>query len=273
MHAIDIHGHYGTYDRGAAQLSDRMMSGEVEDVRRRARAAGIMLTVVSPLRALFPYGGDVLAANEETLTACSEFDDLCFWAVLDPQIRQTYSQVEIMLRHPRCCGIKIHPRDHGYEIREHGAAIFEFANAQAALILSHSGDLGSYPEDFVAFANHYPGVPLIMAHVGNSDNGHMSRQVYAIKRARAGNLYTDTSSIRSMSSGLIEWAVGEIGSDHILFGTDTPLYFTAAQKARIEFAEIDDTAKRAILFGNAARLLQSKIPEIVAISKSLGFTT
>ena len=190
--------------------------------------------------------------------------DLGFWAVLDPRLPATFEQVERMLPHPRCCGIKIHPRDHAYEIRDHGTAIFEFANAYRALVLTHSGDPGSYPEDFVAFANAYPDMNLILAHLGNSDNGHMSRQVHALKRSRAGNLYTDTSSIRSMSSGLIEWAVAEVGWEHLLFGTDTPLYFTAAQKARVEYAEIDEEAKRAILFDNAARLLQTQIPDLVA---------
>jgi hypothetical protein len=218
--------------------------------------------VVSPLRALFPYGGDTLAANEETLATCVGYDDLRFWAVLDPRLLASYAQVESMLHHPACCGIKIHPRDHGYEIRQEGAALFDFAAAHRALVLTHSGDPGSYPEDFVPFVNHHPEVTLILAHLGNSDNGHMSRQVHAIQRARAGNLYTDTSSIRSMSSGLIEWAIGEIGHDRILFGTDTPLYFTAAQKARVEYAEISAAAKRAILFDNAARLLHSKTPAL-----------
>jgi predicted TIM-barrel fold metal-dependent hydrolase len=264
MKAIDIHGHYGPYDRGAAQLTDRMMSGDIEVVRSRAQAAGVQLTVVSPLRALFPYGGDVLAANQETLATCTHFDNVYFWAVLEPRIRESYDQVESMLRHPRCCGIKIHPRDHSYEIREYGAAIFEFANLQRSIVLSHSGDSGSYPEDFVPFANHCPDVTLILAHLGNSDNGHVSRQVHAIARAKAGNIYVDTSSIRSLYSGLIEWAVSEIGYKRILFGTDTPLYFTAAQKARIEYAEIDERAKRAILFDNAARLLREKISETLA---------
>jgi predicted TIM-barrel fold metal-dependent hydrolase len=58
--------------------------------------------------------------------------------------------------------------------------------------------------------------------------------------------------------------VSEIGFKKMLFGTDTPLYFTAAQKARIEYAEIDDEAKRAILFDNAAMLLHKEFPETVA---------
>ena len=58
-----------------------------------------------------------------------------------------------------------------------------------------------------------------------------------------------------MYAGLIEWAVGELGCERIVFGTDTPLHFAASQKARIECAEIAEDAKRAILQGNAQRLL------------------
>ena len=39
---------------------------------------------------------------------------------------------------------------------------------------------------------------------------------------------------------------------------DTLFYFTDSQKAPIEYAEIDEEAKRAILFENAARLLNEK---------------
>ena len=81
------------------------------------------------------------------------------------------------------------------------------------------------------------------------------RQVQAIQHARNGNLYVDTSSARSMLSGVIEWAVDQIGPDRILFGSDTPLYWAGAQKGRIETAEISDPAKAAILYDNAAALL------------------
>ena len=58
-----------------------------------------------------------------------------------------------------------------------------------------------------------------------------------------------------MTSRLIEWAVKQVGSERILFGTDAPVYFTASQKARIEYAEMDEAARRAVLYENAAALL------------------
>jgi len=256
MWAIDVHGHFGRYDRGRDGLGDRLMSADIEIVRRRAAAADIRVTAVSATRALMPYGGDVLAGNEDARRAAEQHDDIRFWAVLDPRLPATYDQVASLLGRPRCAGIKIHPHAHRYEIREHGSAIFAFAAEHHALVLTHSGDPGSYPEDFIPFADRFPNVRLILAHLGNSDDGSLSRQVYAIERARHGNVFVDTSSARSLVSGLIEWAVGEIGPERILFGTDTPLYFAASQKARIDAAEIADEAKRAILAGNASTLLQ-----------------
>jgi predicted TIM-barrel fold metal-dependent hydrolase len=122
-------------------------------------------------------------------------------------------------------------------------------------VTTHSGCARSYPEEFVRFANRYPSVRLILAHLGHSADGNYTRQVCALKRAEAGNVYVDTSSAKSMISGLLEWAVSEIGDARILFGTDTPLYFSPCQKARVEYAGIDEASKRAILYDNAARLL------------------
>jgi predicted TIM-barrel fold metal-dependent hydrolase len=48
----------------------------------------------------------------------------------------------------------------------------------------------------------------------------------------------------------------------LLFGTDTPLYSAACQKARIDTAEIPEDAKRAILFGNAHRLLREPAEDL-----------
>ena len=255
MKAIDVHGHFGPYDRGNGGLGDQMMSGSIEVVRRRAQAADICLTVVSAIHAVMPYGGDVLRGNEDACEIAEQHSDIRFWAVLDPRLRETYKQVESFLAHPRCKGIKIHPTDHTYEIRDYGDEIFEFAVHHKAILMTHSGCPGSLPEDFVGFANRYPNVPLILAHLGNSVDGNLTRQVYALKRANNRNVYIDTSSAKSIYSGLIEWAVSEIGTERLLFGTDTPLYFAACQKARIEYAEIDEKAKQAILFGNAAQLL------------------
>ena len=255
MPAIDIHAHFGSHDRGDGSLVAKLRSGDIEVVRRRAAAAGVALTVVSCLQTFHPYGGDIIRGNEAACQSAIKHNDIRFWAVLDPTRKETYRQVETLLAQPGCAGIKIHPVNHRYEIRDRGDPIFEFAAAHGALVLTHSGCVNSFPEDFIPFANRYPTARLILGHLGNSADGNVTRQVYALQRAEAGNVYTDTSSAKSITSGLIEWAAEQAGAGRILFGTDSPLYSVAAQRARIEGAEMDERAKRMILYENAARLL------------------
>ena len=54
IQAIDVHGHYGNYDRGQPDLVNEFMTGDGELVVRRARQANTRLTMVSPLEALLP---------------------------------------------------------------------------------------------------------------------------------------------------------------------------------------------------------------------------
>ncbi|MCH2210251.1 MAG: amidohydrolase family protein [Fuerstiella sp.] len=90
---------------------------------------------------------------------------------------------------------------------------------------------------------------------GGGAAGDPTLQVRAIQDCRHDNVFVDTSSARSILPGLVEWAVAEIGSERVLFGTDAPLYSTAMQRIRIDSAEITDNQKFDILYRNAERLL------------------
>jgi len=257
--AIDVHAHYGVMDRGKENpLFNHCMSGDSETVVARARAANIEWTVVSPLLGLMPRGSaDVVAGNEEAARVVEETDGLLQWVVIDPQSPGSYDQARDRLGHPKCMGIKIHPEEHCYPIRDHGKKIFEFAAEFGAVVLTHSGEANSRPEDFVGFADEFPNVNLILAHIGCSDLPYtLDSQVRAVQASRHENIFADTSSASSIYSNLIEWAIGEAGSERILFGTDTPLYFSPAQRARIDAMEVPDETKRLILRENAEKLLQ-----------------
>jgi predicted TIM-barrel fold metal-dependent hydrolase len=256
LQAIDVHGHFGRYDRGRPDLGNDFMTGDAETVVRRARQANIRLTVVSPLEALLPrYRGDPVAGNRNAARIVGETEGLLQWVVVDPTKPETYWQAEEMLRLPKCVGIKVHPEEHGYPIAEHGRAIFEFAARHRAVVLGHSSEERSLASDYVRFANDFPEVKLIIAHLGCGWDGDLSHQVRAIQQNKHGNLFTDTSSAKSITPNLIEWAVREVGAERILFGTDTPLYFAPMQRARIDHAEVSDRDKRLILRDNAVRLL------------------
>lgn len=112
----------------------------------------------------------------------------------------------------------------------------------------------SMPADFVPFANDFPSVTLILSHHGYGWDDEPSYQVRAIQQSKHGNIYTDTSSATSIRPKQVEWAVKEIGAEKIMYGTDTPLYFSPMQRARVDFAEISDADKKLILCDNAIKL-------------------
>jgi len=175
--------------------------------------------------------------------------------VVNPLESATFDQASEMLKSPTCAGVKVHPEEHGFPIAEHGRALFEFAAAHDAVMMAHSGQEKSMPEDFVALANDFPEVRLIVAHLGNGWDEDPGHQVRAIRAARHGNVFVDTSSAKSIMPGLIEWAVQEIGAERILYGTDSPLYFAPMQRARIDYAGVEPEDKRKILHDNAVSLL------------------
>ena len=187
----------------------------------------------------------------------ARIEGLLQWVILHPDVPRTFEQAETMLRQDQCMGIKLHPEEHQYPVREQGAAMFELAARHDAVVLVHSGDPFSLPSDFLPWADEYPNITLLLAHLGNGGGaaGDPTMQVRAIQASRHGNVLVDTSSARSMLPGLVEWAVAEVGAEKILFGSDTPLYSVSMQRARIDHAEISETDKQAILYKNARRVL------------------
>ena len=252
LQAIDTHGHYGDYTHAVTSpLVCGFSSGSGPVVAERARACGVEWTIVSPLAGLLPRGTttDVFAANEVAFKEVPAVKGLLQYVIVNPLQPKTYEQARRMLQAPWCVGIKIHPEEHCYRIADHGEELFSFFEKVGAPVMTHSGCPNSLPKDFVPFADRHPGARLLLAHLGNGagDNGRADNQVRAVQAAKHGNLWVDTSSARSILPGLIEWAVKEIGAERLLFGSDTPLYHVALQRARIEVAEIPAEAKRLIL--------------------------
>ena len=258
--AIDVHAHYGPAIGHGNALRDEFMTGDAQVVLSRARSAAIALTFCSPLRGLLPRrDNDPVAANDETRRLISGRRGLRYWVIVDPLRPATFDQAQESLADPWCIGIKVHPEEHGYRIAEHGPKLFEFAARHSAVLQSHSGEANSLPQDFVPFAEAFPGVTLLLSHLGCSYDGDPTRQVRAIQSCRHANIYTDTSSAQSIMPNLIEWAVREVGAERVLFGTDSPLYFSPMQRARIEYADLTPEERHLILSGNAERLFHAPL--------------
>lgn len=253
--AIDVHCHYGDCISANPVPMDSLCTGDENVVLKRMARANIKCAVVSPLKAFFPRGGgDSTAGNDEAERVCAANAPFFQWAVVNPLEPETYAQAERLLKGGKCIGVKIHPEEHIYPIKEHGPKIFEWAAGLRLVVQSHSGEQNSNPLDYLPFADAYPEVTFVLSHIGCGWDGDVTRQVRAVQGAKHGNVYTDTSSAKSITPGLIEWAVHEAGSDKIMMGTDSPLYFSPMQRARIDNAEIEDEQKLDILYRTALRV-------------------
>ena len=150
-------------------------------------------------------------------------------------------QAARLLASEKALGIKIHSVCHGYSILEYGDAIFSFANDHQATVVMHPDRIA----DMVAFADKYPQMRLIIAHLDDEEH------VEAMAAAKHRNIYTDTSGGASVANNALEYAVETVGADRIFFGTDS--YAVPFQKGRILLSSISEEDKQKILLGNALR--------------------
>ena len=226
-------------------ISDIMQEGPCytaywEELSQMEKAARISTVFASPMEALVDTA-DTVQANEDMFSLVQDIPNLYQWVVIDPRNDITFEQADRMLKSKKCVGIKLHPRLHQYTLEEYGEKIFSFAENRSAIVQMHYGK-----ENYVDLADAFPHATFIVAHLGGA------LHINAVKNAKHRNIYTDTSGMASLKNKLIEYAVSQIGSDRILFGTDT--YAAGAQRGRIEYAMIPQEDKENILFNNAKRL-------------------
>lgn len=104
------------------------------------------------------------------------------------------------------------------------------------------------PEDVATLARRFPDVRIIMAHL----TGCGVRGVQAVKACP--NVVVDTSGA-APESGIIEYAVEQLGADRILYGSDAPIRDFGVAIARITGSRLEARTQRKILHDNAAALL------------------
>lgn len=250
--AIDTHCHihYGPKENLAYNyLTDIMQEGNFytaypDKLKQISESAYIYKVFASPFDGIFDRER-IEKSNEEMFNIVNENDYLYQWVIIDPQNDNTFYQAQKMLENKKCVGIKLHPLCHKYSLEKYGDKIFSFTDKYSAIVQIHPQGQEKF---IVPFSNCYNKTTFIMAHLGNE------QYIDAVKKAKYGNVYVDTSGMASMKNMIIEYAVSQIGTERILFGTDT--YSAASQRGRIEFAMIEKQDKENILFYNAKQLFK-----------------
>ena len=245
--AIDTHTHINHGSKFDSSPDSLLYDATLDYLMKTNEAAGIGKMLCSTFSSVLS-AEEVEAENEYMYNLSKTTDCLYQWVVIDPRNENTFLQAEKMLESPKCVGIKLHPPMHGYSLREYGDKIFSFAQRHKAIVQIHPEES---PDYILPFADKYPDVTFIMAHMGAFREDSYAN---AIEFAKNRNVYADTSGSASTKNKVVEYVVGRVGSERILFGTDT--YAPGFQKGRVEYALISDEDKENILWKNAERLFK-----------------
>ena len=245
--AIDMHTHINTGSKFDSSPDSVLYDATLEYIMKMNEAAGIEKMFCSTFSSVLSCE-EVEKENELLYELSQKTECLYQWVVIEPRNENTFLQAEKMLESPKCVGIKLHPPMHGYSLWEFGDKIFSFAEKHKAVVLIHPEES---PDYILPFADKYPDVTFIMAHMGSFGEESYAN---AIGFAKNRNVYADTSGSASTKNKVVEYVVGRVGSERILFGTDT--YAPGFQKGRIEYALISDADKENILWKNAERLFK-----------------
>jgi predicted TIM-barrel fold metal-dependent hydrolase len=243
---IDIHSHFNhgsPFDCPEDEIHIRGMDF-LEGVYQRA---GVMQVGCSTYASVLNHVECIAEENLYLHRLIDEKDWVYQWVVIDPRQKATYAQAEKMLSHPKVLGIKIQSFEQKYDIREYADELFAFANEHRTVMLMHPHYISHMP----AFADKYPDMKLIIAHLGSKEH------VDSIANAKHGNIYTDTSGAASSRNHVLEYAVKRVGSEKILFGTDT--YSFAFQFGRIALSDLSLRDKENILWKNAINLFPNAL--------------
>lgn len=245
--AVDVHSHLNHGSRFDSAPNRKYYNATLEYLLEVNKSCNIGKMLCSTFSSVINVQ-DIELENEYMFEISQTVEPLFQWVVIDPRNENTYKQAEKMLCSKKCVGIKLQSESHHYRIEDYGDEIFSFANKHSAIVLIHP-EKG--PDYILPFADKYSKTTFVMAHMGTWGDDFDGN---AIEFSKHNNVYLDTSGSASTQNRVIEEVVSRVGSERILFGTDT--YSGGFQRGRIEYALISEKDKENILRNNAEKLFE-----------------
>ena len=238
---IDGHCHAGKGDRMTAPWNT---NAAIEPYLRRARAAGIIRTVV-----MAAFNSDYAQANAGVARIVARYPGRLIGFVFVHATRDAgriFQMVAQALRQWRFCGIKIHGSE-AMPTRE----VCETAQAFRVPVFV---DVVSRPEVIDMLAPQYPDVNFIVAHLGSYTDDWRAHQQVVYQVARYPNVYADTSAVRRFD--YIVEAVRRAGPFKLIFGSDGPWTHPGVELHKIRLLGLPKEKEALVLGRNLLRLME-----------------
>ncbi len=241
---VDFHAHLGSDKDGKSQS----LSG----LKKLMQENGIDFAVVFP----FDEKEDSLEKASRALLIYSGNDPrLIPFLRFDPN-SMTERSLDSLLSHG-FRGVKLHPRSQNFDpLDKRYFGLYRLVEERNIPVLFHTRKEPmpySDPDRIIELAKYFPRMIIILGHFA-AYSGSVIEKMKSYK-----NVYLEISGPYSTPER-IEAVAKELGYDRILFGSDAPYFNPRDESRKVYETRLTDEAKRAILGGNAARLLGLRVP-------------
>ncbi len=154
-------------------------------------------------------------------------------------------------------GVKLHPDFQQFKIDDYRCLkIYELCEEADLPILMHCGDYRydfSNPNRMAPVLKIYTGLTLIGAHFG----GWSVWDDAVENLAGIPNFYVDcSSSFGFLPPEKVQTILRRYGADHVLFGSDYPMWDIGKELAFLNTLDLDESEKRCILNSNAKKIFR-----------------
>ncbi|HEX4812994.1 MAG TPA: amidohydrolase family protein [Nonomuraea sp.] len=246
---VDAHCHLGPF------RNFHIPANDIDGMIRTMDLLGVDVAVVAAHAGI---SADYRHGNDQVMDAIARHPGrvLGYCCINPNYAADVPAELERCFAEPGFRGIKLHPELHGDYPLDGPAygAVWEFAAERRVPVLSHSYFAGDPLGVFTSIADRHPEIPLLLGH-GGLDYG-LDRVVAAVRERPS--IHLDLTGPLSWQ-GVVEFLVGELGADRLVFGSDLPFTNAGLQLGGLVYADIDDADKRRILGGNAAPLFGLEI--------------
>ena len=152
-------------------------------------------------------------------------------------------------------GVKMHPDFQKFEIDDKKCyKIYELCQRHNLPVLLHTGDHRydySNPQHMKKVLEDFPELTVIGAHFGGWSCWRQAAETLSEHK----NFYVDcSSSFDWLDAEESKELIGLYGADHVLFGTDFPMWSHKAELNRFAQIDLTDEEKELILYKNAIKL-------------------
>ncbi len=238
---IDAHCHAGKgFDYGKPDSDPWTTYNDPQWTLRRMQEAGIDRTVIFPIN-----NTSYQEANVEIADYVRRWPTK-FIGFAKHDAKTEAGKIRDLLRHEvRDLGLK--------GLKLHGQPSPEMVETAAELhipILVHPDTV----DKLVPIVASSPGVPFILAHLGNFASHEYREHIRAIEEAkRLPNLYLDTSSVVFVQ--YLEQAARELPATKLIFGSDGPLVDARVELYKIRLLKLPAESEALVLGGNIRGLI------------------